>query len=197
MRLLPSAAAFAMLAPKSALAAISIQNYSFQASTFTSFCPMMCASPLAPSSISGLFSMSVDTNSTTASLRHVQVAVDQNPLTLQSASFTAGEDSWSGRLGRRVRILALSDTGYRIDVSFLFQSDLSRPESFGAYPIASNFLFYNNNAPPYHQATNTQISLAAAVPEPATWAMMIGGFGMVGGAMRSTRRKWKISVSYA
>lgn len=27
-----------------------------------------------------------------------------------------------------------------------------------------------------------------AVPEPATWAMMIGGFGMVGGAMRQRRR---------
>lgn len=31
------------------------------------------------------------------------------------------------------------------------------------------------------------VTLAAAVPEPATWAMMIGGFGLVGGAMR--RRK--------
>ena len=28
----------------------------------------------------------------------------------------------------------------------------------------------------------------AAVPEPATWAMMIGGFGFVGGAMRRRRR---------
>jgi hypothetical protein len=37
----------------------------------------------------------------------------------------------------------------------------------------------------------------AAVPEPATWAMMIGGFGMVGGAMRSARRKQKVSVSCA
>jgi hypothetical protein len=36
-----------------------------------------------------------------------------------------------------------------------------------------------------------------AVPEPATWAMMIGGFGMVGGAMRSARRKQKVTVSYA
>jgi hypothetical protein len=34
-----------------------------------------------------------------------------------------------------------------------------------------------------------------AVPEPATWAMMIGGFGMVGGAMRYRRRK--TSVSFA
>ena len=34
----------------------------------------------------------------------------------------------------------------------------------------------------------------AAIPEPATWAMMIAGFGLVGGAMR--RRK-RITVSYA
>jgi hypothetical protein len=30
-----------------------------------------------------------------------------------------------------------------------------------------------------------------AVPEPATWAMMIGGFGVVGGAMRSARPRQK------
>ena len=33
----------------------------------------------------------------------------------------------------------------------------------------------------------------AAVPEPATWAMMIGGFGLVGGAMR--RRATRISYA--
>ena len=32
------------------------------------------------------------------------------------------------------------------------------------------------------------------VPEPATWAMMIGGFGMAGAAMR---RRRKVSVTYA
>jgi hypothetical protein len=32
------------------------------------------------------------------------------------------------------------------------------------------------------------ISLTSAVPEPASWALMIGGFGMVGGALRSRRR---------
>ncbi len=36
---------------------------------------------------------------------------------------------------------------------------------------------------------------AAAVPEPATWAMMISGFGLVGGAMR--RRATKVAVTYA
>jgi hypothetical protein len=34
-----------------------------------------------------------------------------------------------------------------------------------------------------------------AVPEPATWARMIGGFGMVGAAMR--RRKAQVRVTYA
>ena len=35
---------------------------------------------------------------------------------------------------------------------------------------------------------NFTVSPAAAVPEPASWAMMIGGFGLVGGATRSRRR---------
>ncbi|ODU20530.1 MAG: hypothetical protein ABS87_10865 [Sphingomonas sp. SCN 67-18] len=40
------------------------------------------------------------------------------------------------------------------------------------------------------------ISLSvSAVPEPATWAMMIGGFGLVGGVMR--RRAVRTTVTYA
>lgn len=35
----------------------------------------------------------------------------------------------------------------------------------------------------------------AAVPEPATWAMMLIGFGIMGGAMR--RRRHKVAVTYA
>lgn len=40
----------------------------------------------------------------------------------------------------------------------------------------------------------TSISISPA-PEPATWAMMIGGFGIVGASMR--RRKAKVAVTYA
>ncbi|GAA0487365.1 hypothetical protein GCM10009096_32800 [Parasphingorhabdus litoris] len=40
------------------------------------------------------------------------------------------------------------------------------------------------------------LTAAPAVPEPATWAMMIGGFGLVGGALRR-RRKMATKVSYA
>lgn len=37
----------------------------------------------------------------------------------------------------------------------------------------------------------------SAVPELSTWAMMLLGLGLVGGAMRSAKRKQKLSVSYA
>lgn len=43
--------------------------------------------------------------------------------------------------------------------------------------------------------SNLTVSGSSAVPEPATWAMMIFGFGMVGSAMR--RRKGQTSVSFA
>jgi hypothetical protein len=42
---------------------------------------------------------------------------------------------------------------------------------------------------------STTTDLLAAVPEPASWALMIAGFGLVGSAMR--RRKPSVSVSYA
>ncbi len=37
----------------------------------------------------------------------------------------------------------------------------------------------------------------SAVPEPASWAMFILGFGVIGGAMRSATRNQKVSVSFA
>ncbi|NTZ41509.1 PEP-CTERM sorting domain-containing protein, partial [Altererythrobacter sp. SALINAS58] len=36
-----------------------------------------------------------------------------------------------------------------------------------------------------------------AVPEPTTWAMMLLGFGFVGGVMRSVKRRQKMTFSYA
>ncbi|WP_232366616.1 PEPxxWA-CTERM sorting domain-containing protein [Alteripontixanthobacter muriae] len=45
---------------------------------------------------------------------------------------------------------------------------------------------------------NPQLELVSgAVPEPSTWAMMLLGFGFIGGAMRSAKRRQKMNVSYA
>ena len=38
------------------------------------------------------------------------------------------------------------------------------------------------------------IAFSGAVPEPASWALMLGGFGMIGGALRSRR---KAAVTFA
>ena len=48
--------------------------------------------------------------------------------------------------------------------------------SFGA---SSNFVVY---------ATGIPDGTASPAPEPASWAMMVGGFGLIGGAMRSRRK---------
>ncbi len=42
-----------------------------------------------------------------------------------------------------------------------------------------------------------RVYLTAAVPEPSTWALMLLGFGAVGGAMRMKRRKTNAALSFA
>jgi len=42
------------------------------------------------------------------------------------------------------------------------------------------------NGDQYYAMSEFQ-AFAAGVPEPASWALMLGGFGLVGGAMRSRR----------
>jgi len=51
-----------------------------------------------------------------------------------------------------------------------------------------------NNGPEVGKIATNQgpVTVPGAVPEPATWAMMIGGFGMVGGAMRRRRTAAKV-----
>ena len=60
--------------------------------------------------------------------------------------------------------------------------------------VAFDVLKYNN----VDIATSNMVRLgigALNVPEPATWAMMIGGFGFIGAAIR--RRRQKVQVSFA
>jgi hypothetical protein len=52
---------------------------------------------------------------------------------------------------------------------------------------------------PGYLATTSSIysQFLSAVPEPTTWAMMLTGFAMVGGALRGRRSRTKVKVSFA
>lgn len=74
------------------------------------------------------------------------------------------------------------------------------PISFGGGMVTSLTLTTSGSVGwAYHFMGGDSFTLAAvgnAVPEPATWAMLILGFGAVGGALRGAKRK-QIGVSYA
>jgi len=71
-------------------------------------------------------------------------------------------------------------------------SDLSGPTS-GADPYLSNL--GNVSIDTVRQARFSASVVTAAVPEPATWAMMLVGFGMIGATARYRRRTTKIAYA--
>ncbi len=74
---------------------------------------------------------------------------------------------------------------------------------FGSATSRYNLFSQNGNYELYQETggqytSNSVGSLSvAAVPEPATWALLLLGFFAVGGAMRAQRRKPNVSVSFA
>jgi hypothetical protein len=62
----------------------------------------------------------------------------------------------------------------------------------GTTSVARVFGDDQNTYGPYNQALVTTFD-TSGVPEPASWAMMVGGFGLVGGAMR--RRAAKVAFA--
>jgi hypothetical protein len=61
-------------------------------------------------------------------------------------------------------------------------------------PGGQNFSAFLRDKPVTDNFGGISLSLAS-VPEPATWAMMIMGFGLIGGAYRSRRTQGKISFA--
>ena len=96
-------------------------------------------------------------------------------LTFDGSRFTY--DPSLGNLLMQVSVTGLTNS---VSYSSFFQADGSRLQTERLYQYANGETYTGGNA------LVTSFG-AGAVPEPATWAMMIGGFGMVGGAMR--RRK--------
>lgn len=65
--------------------------------------------------------------------------------------------------------------------------------SFNTTPMFESIVYENLSQPNFfYISTDGDIS-AVAVPEPLTWALLIGGFTLVGGALRARRRVSKPS----
>jgi hypothetical protein len=61
-----------------------------------------------------------------------------------------------------------------------------------------NLFYWDENSYDNFGAIKFDVSAArGAVPEPSTWAMMLLGFGLVGGSVRSARRQQKLNLSHA
>ena len=52
----------------------------------------------------------------------------------------------------------------------------------------ANHIWVNWQGLSFNTDTVVRLNVNGSVPEPASWAMMLGGFGLVGGAMRSRRK---------
>ena len=71
-------------------------------------------------------------------------------------------------------------------------------QSFTPTPSSLTLSFNSTGGSPYSASATLSVppaGMTAAAPEPAAWALMIAGFGMVGGTRR--RRKIKARVSFA
>lgn len=69
--------------------------------------------------------------------------------------------------------------------------------AFDAMGYNLNFDILGNRNFTFDTAQAFSLAGLASVPEPTTWAMMIGGLGLAGGAMRRRRAKVRTTVSFA
>lgn len=69
--------------------------------------------------------------------------------------------------------VALNAASQIVPVSFAFDGDSIRFDVAGLFPAAGDKLILDVNGGP-----------TAAIPEPASWALLIGGFALVGSALR-------------
>lgn len=70
--------------------------------------------------------------------------------------------------------------------------------SFTANSASTSLVFEVRQDPSFYYLDNVSVQgLAGAVPEPATWALMILGFGAIGMSMRARSRRQNVRVSFS
>lgn len=125
-----------------------------------------------------------------------------NPTALVSASNVlvtfAGSGGYASAAFNGIFLTNLTNSnisGFFLDPSSTVVGFDQSRLSFTANSLALNFQGLQIRSTDRISANVSFIN--GAVPEPATWAMMLLGFGFVGGAIRSAKRRQKLTVSYA
>ena len=121
--------------------------------------------------ISSLFSSAIDGS---------EFDVDLEPGNILSFDYTPGAGDPAIHY---FAIFQAGTTNLFYDASPITSGDISLDLYYPNNPGYSHITFFDTGTP--------------AVPEPATWAMMLLGFGFIGGMMRSAKRRRKLTVSYA
>lgn len=80
-------------------------------------------------------------------------------------------------------------------IDLYFDHDLNGKLPVGEQPVSLSWVDINSSANGSLSYVGSDMSLLA-VPEPATWAMMLSGFGMIGFAARR-RQRVKTTIRYA
>ena len=158
------------------------------AASFTTFCVDIFHTLTTPSTYDFKAISQLTTNTTT--LTRLSTLVGMSNLLINNASDKA---TTSAALQLAAWEIVNETSGTYGFSTGTFRS--SGGNSDGARTLAMTYL--NNitsgqwQAPTgtlkYFYSANSQSQVLSAVPEPATWAMMIGGFGLVGGTMRRRR----------
>jgi hypothetical protein len=121
--------------------------------------------------------------------------IDDNPIPLEFlvqsfvASITNGTGQYSG----------ITQVRFYTDASNGGFGNYDGPQLFEGLPNAPQILTGTFNVVDFLNSDITGVvtisAVTGAVPEPATWAMMLVGFGMVGGATRYGRKRTKVAYA--
>ena len=170
-------AATAVLAIASSPASAAEYVFSFNAAQFTAAGSFITSDTAGPGG-------GYDILTTTGTLTNTN---NNNMFTITGPTTFAGADNIL--FANTTPVLSFDGT------SFLASNGLGINLYYSAANSAYRVFTSNSQFIAVTNFTLTEV-VTGAVPEPASWAMMIGGFGLAGGALRRQRRQ-QVTVRYA